>query len=389
VLPLSDHIKRSMELMGKRVIPGTALAAYGLGDWNDSLQPAKPEMRDHLCSSWTVTLHYQTCRTLADAYEKIGLHKQAEDLRAQATGIREQFQKILVVDGVVAGLMYFHPDGNREALLHPHDRSTGLSYSLLPIIHGIINDMFTPQQAVEHLRILRDHLLGPDGARLFDHPLKYNGGSNRNFQRAETASYFGREIGLMYTHAHIRYTEALAHYGDAPGLFHALRQINPIGLQDIVPSAALRQRNCYYSSSDAAFSDRYEAYEKYDAVSRGEIPLEGGWRVYSSGSGIAVRVILQCFLGIRSECDHVIIDPVIDPSLSGLRVVLPIVGHRWQVQYFTGARGHSAISITANGEIVNGNRIENPYRPGGLKIPMIEWQRLQRERDNQLLIVLE
>ena len=38
-------------------IPGTALAAYGHGDWNDSLQPADPAMREHMCSAWTVTLH--------------------------------------------------------------------------------------------------------------------------------------------------------------------------------------------------------------------------------------------------------------------------------------------------------------------------------------------
>ena len=31
----------------------------------------------------------------------------------------------------------------------------------------------------------------------------------------------------------------------------------PIGIRAIVPSATLRQANCYYSSSDAAFADRY------------------------------------------------------------------------------------------------------------------------------------
>ncbi len=46
---------------------GTALAAYGHGDWNDSLQPADPAMRERMCSAWTVTLHskrwcrLQTC----------------------------------------------------------------------------------------------------------------------------------------------------------------------------------------------------------------------------------------------------------------------------------------------------------------------------------------
>ena len=30
------------------------------------------------------------------------------------------------------------------------------------------------------------------------------------FRRAESAAFFGREIGLMYVHAHLRYGEALA-----------------------------------------------------------------------------------------------------------------------------------------------------------------------------------
>ncbi|HEY2574498.1 MAG TPA: hypothetical protein VGH65_10520, partial [Verrucomicrobiaceae bacterium] len=44
--PLWQHVERALELMSRRVIAGTRLAAYGHGDWNDSLQPAKPDMRD-------------------------------------------------------------------------------------------------------------------------------------------------------------------------------------------------------------------------------------------------------------------------------------------------------------------------------------------------------
>ena len=53
-----QHAQRALALIEKRVVPGTALAAYGHGDWNDSLQPADPAMREHMCSAWTVTLHY-------------------------------------------------------------------------------------------------------------------------------------------------------------------------------------------------------------------------------------------------------------------------------------------------------------------------------------------
>ena len=49
------------------------------------------------------------------------------------------------------------------------------------------------------------------------------------------------------------------------------------------PNALLRQANCYASSSDAAFADRYDAMQRYGAVRTGAVDVEGGWRVYSSG----------------------------------------------------------------------------------------------------------
>ena len=40
----AEHVERALALIERRVIPGTRLAAYGHGDWNDSLQPADPAM---------------------------------------------------------------------------------------------------------------------------------------------------------------------------------------------------------------------------------------------------------------------------------------------------------------------------------------------------------
>src|SRR6202041_1887269 len=131
--------------------------------------------------------------------------------------------------------------------------------------------MLTPAQAREHLLLIDKCVSGPDGVRLFDRPMAYHGGEQRLFQRAETATFFGREIGLMYTHAHLRYAEALAHMGESERFFQALCQANPIGIQSVVPSATARQSNCYYSSSDAAFEDRYQASAEYDRVARGSI----------------------------------------------------------------------------------------------------------------------
>ena len=62
--------------MRERFIPGTHLIRYGEGDWNDSLQPADPTLRDWMVSSWTVALLYQQ------------LNRYAEVLRAPAAAAR-------------------------------------------------------------------------------------------------------------------------------------------------------------------------------------------------------------------------------------------------------------------------------------------------------------
>jgi cellobiose phosphorylase len=64
-------------------------------------------------------------------------------------------------------------------------------------------------------------------------------------------------------HAHLRYAQAMAHVGEVEAFFLALRQANPIGIRLTVPAAARRQANCYYSSSDAAFANRYKALADY------------------------------------------------------------------------------------------------------------------------------
>src|SRR4029450_10723515 len=125
-------------------------------------------------------------------------------------------------------------------------------HSFVPMTRSIIAGLFTPEQAQHHLRIIREHLLFPDRARLMDQPVAYHagiqrtrprvrghfrfpdgaplmaqpvayhGGIERTFRRVESASFFGREIGLMYVHAHLRYAEAMAVLGEADALWDAL-----------------------------------------------------------------------------------------------------------------------------------------------------------------------
>ncbi|MGA8172995.1 MAG: cellobiose phosphorylase [Methylocystis sp.] len=364
------HVDRALDLIRRRVIGGTHLAAYGRGDWNDTLQPADASMRENLCSAWTVTLHYQTLIALADAYCRSGLTAPADDLRARAKLVLADFQRLLIVDGVLAGLAFFRGEDRIDYLLHPRDATTGVSYRLLPMIHAIIGGLFTPEQAREHLAIIERCLLGPDGARLFDRPLKYHGGPQTYFRRAESSVFFGREIGLMYTHAHLRYAEALWRHGSVDEFFGALCLANPIGIRALTPSAKPRQANCYYTSSDAAFADRYEAFEQYDLAMRGAVPTEGGWRIYSSGPGVAVHLILCCFLGFGQEKSALVLDPAIPPRLDGLRVEVELFGFPFEVTYRVEGVGCGPITVRLNGDDLCFARLENPYRLGAAEIPI-------------------
>ncbi|MEW6663976.1 MAG: hypothetical protein AB1512_01990 [Thermodesulfobacteriota bacterium] len=383
---LWGHVERALAVIAGRIVPGTRLAAYGHGDWNDSMQPFDPAMRERLCSSWTVTLHYQALTALATAFRRLGRSVRAAEFEALASAVREEFQLRLIVDETVTGLAYFHEDGRIDYLLHPSDRSTGVCYSLLPMIHAIINDLFTPDQAARHLALIRAHLLGPDGARLFDRPMEYRGGTQRYFQRAETAAFFGREIGLMYTHAHLRYAEALAHYGDADGFFLALSQANPIAIREVVPAATLRQANCYYSSSDAAFADRYQASAEYGRVMKGEVPLDGGWRVYSSGAGICTRLVIQCFLGVQRQKAALILDPVIPKTLDGLQVEMEWDGRMVEITYRVQEPGCGPTAVSLNGVELPLTRCANPYRMGAVEIQMEEVRERLREGTNRLIV---
>jgi cellobiose phosphorylase len=208
----------------------------------------------------------------------------------------------------------------------------------------------------------------------------------RLFQRAETATFFGREIGLMYMHAHLRYAQALAHVGEAERFFHALCQANPIAIRSIVPSATARQANCYYSSSDAAFADRYQASEDYERIGRNAIALDGGWRVYSSGAGIALGLIVRRFLGISTEAGALRVDPVIPAALAGLRVNTSLLGRGVELRYRIQGAGCGVNQIALNGTILSFEREPNPHRRGAARVAMAAVLPALRAADNVLEI---
>ena len=105
---------------------------------------------------------------------------------------------------------------------------------------------------------------------------------------------------------------------DAEALWHGLAVINPIAVTERLAHASLRQRNAYFSSSDAAFEDRYQASIEWNRVKAGTIAVDGGWRIYSSGPGLLIGLLVQYAMGFRRHFGKRMIDPCLPDSQTGL-----------------------------------------------------------------------
>jgi cellobiose phosphorylase len=282
-------------------------------------------MRDWMVSSWTVTLLHQQLGRYAEVLSRAGQGDAAAGLLDLAAAVRDDFQRHLIRDGVVAGYALFEHEGAEpELLLHPSDTRTGLSYSLLPMTGGIVSGLFSDDQTRHHLALIAGHLAFPDGLRLMDRPVAYHGGVEQVFRRAESAAFFGREIGLMYVHAHIRQAEAFALMGEPDALWQALRVINPVSVAERLAPASPRQRNAYFSSSDAAFRDRYRASAEWPRTRKGTVAFDGGWRIYSSGPGRVTGLHLAHALGIRRAFGTRTVTPTLPASLGPLALEMRI-----------------------------------------------------------------
>ncbi|HSV13288.1 MAG TPA: hypothetical protein VLI90_03465 [Tepidisphaeraceae bacterium] len=370
-----EHVDRVIAKIERNFLPGIALPRFGDGDWDDSLQPADAILRERMVSSWTSALMFQTLRRYANAMAHFGEGERAAKSTKIADAINEDFHRHLMPDGIVAGFAVFNAGGPVEYLLHPSDTRTGLRHRLIPMSRGIISGIFSRAEAQRHLDLIHEHLLFPDGARLMDRPTKYEGGRERTFRRAESAAFFGREIGLQYVHAHLRYAEALAVMGRGEELLHALRVVNPIAVTQVVPGARRRQRNCYFSSSDAVFGDRYDAAASYARLRDGDIPTDGGWRIYSSGPGIYTGIVMRQMLGIRRHFDWIEFDPVLSNELNGLCCQLTDGGRQFEYRFAKSTTAGAPKRVTVNGRpIDSAQTIPHPYRPGGVRCRRSEFQ---------------
>lgn len=366
--PLREHVLRAVDHLASRRTRDPRLPSYGEGDWNDSLQPAQPGLADTMCSAWTTILEIESLRTLAT-----GLGEGEPDLRERLTAIAADGEtalaEVLLVDGELAGYAVLEEDGT-ELLVHPHDTRTGLHHGSLQVIHALAGELLDPEAAAAHVALVDEHLDGPHGIYLFDTPVRYSGGEMHAFKRAEAASFWGREIGLMYTHAHLRWIEALTHLGEAERAWAALLKVVPVGVRERTPGARPRQASCYYSSADAVFADRYVAQDRARDLFDADTPFEGGWRVYSSGPGLILRLVTERLLGARFRGDLIEFDPVLPAALGQAVARIPDPAGGWlEVTYHIGGQGHGVTDVRVNGQPVEHTALRARYRRPGVAVP--------------------
>lgn len=363
---VAEHVRATLAYVRAHRAPGTGLLSYGEGDWDDTLQPALASMREEMASAWTVALLHQAARVAAEQLTGTLHDELAAELRAEADLAATEFSARLVIDGVIAGYVVFSPDGPHP-VIHPRDDRTGLHYRLIPMTQAITAGLLAPDLAARHEQLVADHLHYPDGVRLMDRPAPYADGVTRFFRRGEQGANVGREIGLMYTHAHVRYVESLASLGRDTVVEELLR-ISPIGQHERLSTSLPRQRNCYFSSSDADFPDRYTAAAQWDrlrADAADPVGVRGGWRVYSSGPGIYLRQVVDGALGLQVRAEGLVIDPTLAAADDGTEIELELLGRLRTVRYHVEAGDHP-IEVQGDGRRLDGRPRRSGYRRDGV-----------------------
>ncbi|OTN75312.1 hypothetical protein A5886_000382 [Enterococcus sp. 8G7_MSG3316] len=377
--PLFDHLKKEVAYIEANFLPGTYLSCYGDGDWDDTLQPNNSKLKKHMASSWTVALTYEVLKKLGKqlaAYDA----EYAAHLTTLAAGVQKDFETYMLADGTLPGFVYMEDEDHVELMVHPTDKKTGIQYRLLPMQQSMIGELLSPEEADHHLAIIKEHLQFPDGVRLMNRPAQYQGGVSTNFKRAEQAANFGREIGLQYVHAHIRFTEAMAKLGNKQETWHALGVINPIQIKERVQNAELRQANAYFSSSDGDFKTRYQAQENFGKLKEGTVGVKGGWRIYSSGPGIYLNQLISQVLGIRVYVDHLELDPVLPSELDGLSLTYQIYDYPVHLIFHEAPEA----KVVINGQAQPLDFTDNRYRQGAISFEKESFCQLLNNSDNTI-----
>ncbi|AEB30118.1 cyclic beta 1-2 glucan ligase [Carnobacterium sp. 17-4] len=380
-----EHIVKAIDYIQNHLLEGTNLPGYGDGDWDDTLQPYDSRLKSHMASSWTVALMYQSLKQLAEVLNSYN-QEFSDKLKEMYQSLEADYKEYMLSTDVIPGFVFMEDPNKIELMIHPTDTRTGINYRLLPMQQSMIAELFTPEEAEQHYQLIKKELSYPDGVRLMSEPARYEGGVSTYFKRAEQAANFGREVGLQYVHAHIRFAEAMAKIGKRNEAWNALSIVNPINIKKVVPNAQLRQSNAYFSSSDGDFKTRYEAAENFNKLKNGEVEVKGGWRIYSSGPGIYMNQLIANILGIRATEANLTIDPILPDSLNGLEVTFEIYNKPVKFHYHM---NNKTPYVEVNQKKIHTKDYSNRYRSGGLVLEKEEVEKHLKIKNNRIDIYIQ
>jgi cellobiose phosphorylase len=107
-------------------------------------------------------------------------------------------------------------------------------------------------------------------------------------------------------------------------------------------------------------------------VSAGEVDVAGGWRIYSSGPGIVLRVLVQDLLGVRLHGDEVVLDPLLPEGSDRTKFTIAVAedGPALAVEV---QRDPSAVPgsvrVTVDDRAVETRPVTGAYRDRGVAVP--------------------
>ena len=102
-----------------------------------------------------------------------------------------------------------------------------------------------------------------------------------------------------------------------------------------------------------------------------------------------MRLIHECFLGIRKTKPVLVIDPVIPKALDGLQADVELAGKRVHVVYRIASTGCGPTKLTLNGAELPFQREVNPYRCGGAEVSVAALSQRLTEGENTLEVYLQ
>ena len=363
-----NHVINELLTIKNSFVKPFNLSCYGGGDWDDTLQPKDKSQAKHMVSGWTIALTLDALSTFIDDLKDTSFDTSlAKDMYDKMLA---DFNKYLIKDNVPAGFLNYN-NGEIEYMLHPLDNKSHIRYRLLPLTRGMIASLYNKKQVKDYLNIMDEYLMYPDGIRLMSDAIKYKGGKNELFNRAETAANFGREIGLLYVHAHIRYLEAMAKIGENERLYEGLNMICPILIKDSVSNALTRQGNVYFSSSDGDFYNRYEANESFNKLKTKEVNVKAGWRLYSSGPGIYLHQLYSKFFGINVLNGGLYLDPILSKNVNNTKVEFTYNNKHITINYHVLTDKSTISEVKVNDKIFTNSNTDT-YRNSGLFVPFTD-----------------